>query len=106
MSKYIDTAGGLTRVGGNMALYKKLLGKFKDGNYRERLDELLRAGNKEEAMAMAHTLKGVAANLSLTEVNSLALQIESALKNEGAWDELLARLAEASDATLREIEEL
>jgi HPt (histidine-containing phosphotransfer) domain-containing protein len=89
-----------------MALYKKLLGKFKDGNYYERLKEMLLSGGKEEAIAMAHTLKGVAANLSLTEVNALALQIETALKNGEGWEELLPRLAEASDATLREIEEL
>jgi HPt (histidine-containing phosphotransfer) domain-containing protein len=106
MSKYIDTASGLTRVGGNMALYKRLLGKFKDGNYRVNLETQLASGDTEGAAAMAHTLKGVAANLSLTEINALALQIETAVKNGGDWAALLPQLAEAEEATLREIDGL
>ncbi|MDR1330108.1 MAG: Hpt domain-containing protein [Oscillospiraceae bacterium] len=106
MSKYIDTAGGLTRVGGNMALYKKLLGKFKDGRYCEQLDELLKSGDIAGATAMAHTLKGVAANLSLSEVHALSLQIETALKSGDPWEPLLPQLAEAANTTLDEIDAL
>jgi HPt (histidine-containing phosphotransfer) domain-containing protein len=106
MSKYIDSESALTRVGGNMALYKKLLVKFKDGEYREKLEALITGGDIEGATAMAHTLKGVAANLSLTEVHALSLQIETALKNGGDYASLLPQLTEASEATLAEIDTL
>ena len=104
MSKYIDMDSGLKRVGGSAALYKKLLGKFIDGNYQAQFEELLAAGNLADATSMAHTIKGVAANLSLMEVNALALQIEQALKNGEPYDAFIQPLREANDATIAEIQ--
>jgi HPt (histidine-containing phosphotransfer) domain-containing protein len=106
MSKYIDQESGLKRVGGSAALYKKLLGKFIEGKYQEQLEALLAEGKIEDATGMAHTIKGVAANLSLTEVNQLALQVEQALKTGGDYASLVPQLHAATDATIEEINTL
>ncbi|MDR0905443.1 MAG: Hpt domain-containing protein [Oscillospiraceae bacterium] len=106
MPNYIDMESGLKRVGGSEALFKKLLGKFVDGNYQDQLEALIAEGKTEEATAMAHTIKGVAANLSLMEVNALALQIEQALKNGTEHASLVPQLREVTDATIVEIQKL
>ena len=104
MPNYIDMESGLKRVGGSAALYKKLLLKFVDGNYQDQLETLINDGNIADATSMAHTIKGVAANLSLMEVNALALQIEQALKNGEEYAHLVPQLRAASDATVAEIQ--
>jgi HPt (histidine-containing phosphotransfer) domain-containing protein len=106
MPNYIDLESGLKRVGGSEALFKKLLGKFVDGNYQDQLEALIAEGKTEEATAMAHTIKGVAANLSLMEVNALALQIEQGLKNGTEYASLVPQLREVTDATIVEIQKL
>lgn len=103
MSKFIDKESALKRVGGSEALYKKLLGKFIDGNYQAQLEALLDAGNTADASAMAHTIKGVAANLSLTEINVIAQKLEHALKNGEAYEALVPELRDATAATIEEI---
>jgi len=106
MSKYIDAESALKRVGGSEALYKKLLGKFVDGNYQAQLEELIAAGDMAGATAQAHTIKGVAANLSLMEINALSLKLEQALKNGDSYESLVIELRAATEATIDEINSL
>lgn len=106
MSKYIDQESALKRVGGSVALYKKLLGKFVDGNYQDQLDNLLASNNLTEAAAMAHTIKGVSANLSLQEIYSIAQKLEHALKNNEPYESLVPELRAATEATIEEIKTL
>jgi HPt (histidine-containing phosphotransfer) domain-containing protein len=77
---YIDFADGLNRVMNNTKLYVKLLTKFcNDTN----IDELLTAlaeGKMEQAQNAAHTIKGVAANLSLSELFKQCLELENQIK--------------------------
>jgi len=103
MSKYIEQESALKRVGGSESLYKRLLGKFVDGNYQAQLEELLAANDISGATAQAHTIKGVAANLSLIEVNSISQQLEQALKNGEPYESLVIELRAANDATIEEI---
>lgn len=103
MSNYIDKQGGLARVGGSEALYKKLLGKFVAADYQSQLEALLADGKTEDATGMAHTIKGVAANLSLPAINALSLQIESGLKNGEDVSALVPQLRAATDETIAEI---
>ena len=103
ISIYIDVEDGLKRVGGNMGLYKKLLQRFIDGNYFETLENHIRSGDAEEAVHDAHTLKGVAANLSLVKVYPLSAAIEQQLKSGQDCSENMAELKEAVNNTVEAI---
>jgi HPt (histidine-containing phosphotransfer) domain-containing protein len=77
---YINQQEGLGRVLNNAKLYVKLLNKFKaDTNYNELL-ETLGSGDYEKAQAQAHTVKGIAANLSMTELFKQSLELETQIK--------------------------
>jgi HPt (histidine-containing phosphotransfer) domain-containing protein len=77
---YINQQEGLGRVLNNAKLYVKLLGKFKtDTNYNDLL-ETLAAGDYEKAQGQVHTIKGIAANLSLTELFKQSLELETKIK--------------------------
>ncbi|MDR3310317.1 MAG: Hpt domain-containing protein [Oscillospiraceae bacterium] len=99
----IDLDSGLSRVGGSMSLYKRLLGKYVEGGYFAKLAENLGAGSLEAATGDAHTIKGVAANLSLVGVQAAALALEQALKNGEPHDALLGSLRDADDKAKAEI---
>jgi HPt (histidine-containing phosphotransfer) domain-containing protein len=98
-TEYIDFEGGLKRVGGNLNLFKRLLNKYVADDYYGQLTAQLDAGDLEKATSAAHTIKGVAANLSLTKVNAASLAVEQALKNGEAYAELLTELESAVRAT-------
>lgn len=84
----VDMPEGLNRVGGNQTLYVKLLHDFAD-NYQAYADIMKKAisdKNFEEAKRFAHTLKGVAGNISAHEIFSVSEQIEKALSAEPCQD--------------------
>ncbi|MDR0451983.1 MAG: Hpt domain-containing protein [Treponema sp.] len=103
---YVDVADGIKRVMNNTKLYVKLLTKFRNENNLADLNSFLGANDLEKAQAAAHTIKGLAANLSLTALFQQALEIETQIKNkavdQGAADTLNAIFAE----TLVEIDKV
>ena len=102
----IDQDDALKRIGGNVALYKKLLKRFADGNYMTLIDDALQGGNIEEAAQHAHALKGVSANLSLLRVNRFSALLEEQLKGQIDHLACLYGLREAYRATDIQIAEL
>jgi two-component system sensor histidine kinase/response regulator len=77
----LDTADGLMRLGGNQALYLKLLRQFFEGERsaaREIL-ALLNANDPGTAERRAHTIKGVAGNLGAKQVQEAAGKLEKAI---------------------------
>ncbi len=96
----LDAAQGLRRVNGNRKLYLKLLRQFVEGHEdaAARIAESLRRGDRPEAERLAHTVKGVAANLAASPVQSGAGELEKAIR-EGAdaasVEPLRARLEDA-----------
>lgn len=104
--EYIDVNDGLARMGGNASLYKRLLGRFVDGNHYNDLDGAIQSGNLEEAAQHAHTIKGVSANLSLIKIASLSTDLEQALKAGSDFTILNTELKQAYDATVDLIAEL
>ena len=101
----LDVVDGLSRVGGNEELYARLLHKFATGQ-ASAVDEIRaahEAADQETCVRLAHTLKGVAANLGADAVQAAALAVESAAKAESAslpetldaLDEVLQPLVEA-----------
>jgi HPt (histidine-containing phosphotransfer) domain-containing protein len=79
---YVNFDEGVKRVMNNAKLYVKLLGKFRTDTNLNDLDAALGAGDMEKAQIAAHTLKGVAANLSLTELFKQSLELETQIKSQ------------------------
>ncbi len=88
----VDQAAGLRRVGGNRALYRRLLGQFatSEADAVARIRAALAAGDPATALRRAHTLKGVAANLGIVGVQAAAAALEAALKSGAGQAELAA----------------
>ena len=103
---YIDVEDALKRVGGNRALYKKLLGRFVDGNYVDAIENAIVSGDAEEAARQAHTLKGVSANLSLERVRALSIELEGQIRSGGDCSGGLAELKQAYAVTVGKIAEV
>ena len=64
----IDIAKALERVMGNENLLEKLLGKFLNDPQYPALCAALECGDVEQAVAAAHTLKGMCGNLAMAEL--------------------------------------
>jgi PAS domain S-box-containing protein len=81
-----DLAQGLQRMGGNEALYRKLLLSFA-AKYTQRASEIrqaLDAKDHEKGRGLAHDIKGLAGNLAALELQSSAAELEKLFKH---WDE-------------------
>jgi HPt (histidine-containing phosphotransfer) domain-containing protein len=79
---YVDEANGIKRVMNNAKLYVKLLTKFRNENNLDDLNGSLGSGDLEKAQVAAHTIKGIAANLSFTALFQQALEVETQIKNK------------------------
>ncbi len=79
-----DVADGLRRVGGNRALYVRLLGKLRDdySGVADEIDAALAVGDRKSALIAAHTIRGVAGNLGATDLQDRATAMEVALKSD------------------------
>jgi CheY-like chemotaxis protein/anti-sigma regulatory factor (Ser/Thr protein kinase) len=80
----IDLADGLKRVAGNRRLYRDLLRQFAatHGNAALQISTALEGGERKLAERIAHTVKGVAGNIGITEVQSVAQKLENALRDD------------------------
>lgn len=75
----IDYDDALDRFGGNAALYARLACKYLDDTHYVGLVAALDVDDLEEAYTQAHTLKGVAGNLSLRDLYLAAGHVSDAL---------------------------
>jgi len=82
---YVDFNDGLKRVMNNTKIYVKLLTKFRNDTKLDDLDAAIAAGDMEKARNAAHSIKGLAANLSLAELYKQSLALETQIK-AGAAD--------------------
>jgi len=80
----IDIKSALSRVGGNEKLYKSLLVKFyKD--YQDSTRQIKKALVKEDiklSIRLAHSVKGVAANIGARDLQVAAARVEAAIQQE------------------------
>ena len=81
---YINEEEALKRLGGNKTLYIKLLKRFAEDQSYIKLVDTVAAGDLEEAERLAHTIKGMAANLSLTAAYQEATNTDNMLKGGSA----------------------
>ncbi len=106
----IDTDEGLRRLGGNRKLYRTLLENFSNGNAATpgRIKEALDGSHMDIALFHAHTLKGVAGNLSLKDIQKSAAELEAMIPEgqPNMCQPVLAELERALQAFTRMMDAL
>ncbi|MBT1443760.1 PAS domain S-box protein [Shewanella sp. JM162201] len=90
----IDIDRGLQLVQNSARLYRRILERFADGQAQApaQIRKAIKEGRQEDAVRFAHTLKGVAGNLSAEVLVELGRSLEAKLSQGEAVDELLAEL--------------
>lgn len=76
----IDVANGLFVMGGNAALFARMLKKFADSPLYNELKVAISSGDAVVIQTAAHALKGVAANLSLHPLYEMTSAIDAEAK--------------------------
>ena len=104
----VNIKAGLATVGGNEKLYNELLIRFVEhyGQSAAQLRDLLDLNDYRGAARLAHTVKGVAANLGVERVTELTKQMESSLPGVPPGEDLLRRFEAAMDEALERIRQL
>lgn len=99
----INIEAGLATVGNNRKLYLELLFRFMEhyGDSAARLRDMLRDGDLGAAARLAHTVKGVAANLGVERICRLTRMMENALPDT-PLDSGLIKAFEAEMARVHE----
>jgi len=85
----IDCEDGLSRVMGNVGLYRRLLTKYRDSqaDFAAQYRAAITNGDRETATRLAHTLKGVSGNIGAVEIRHAAEALEHATaQGTGAAD--------------------
>jgi PAS domain S-box-containing protein len=82
----VDVAGGLRRVAGNKRLYRDLLVQFgaKQADAGSQIAAAIESGDRKLAERIAHTVKGVAGNIGLGQVFTVAEKLERAIREVNA----------------------
>jgi len=104
--EYVNVADALKRIGGSMDLYKRLLNSFSGGDHIDPIEEALNTGAMEEASRLIHTLKGVAANLSLVKLSAVAGELDQKIKNGLEHSETFTELKHVYLTTSQQIAEI
>jgi two-component system, sensor histidine kinase and response regulator len=102
----IDTAQGLKRLLGNQKVYTNILRKFGQDfqEAAETIKNLAAAGKEQDAIILAHTIKGAAGNIGAVELQEAAAAVEKWFKEggqglpEAAYPEFFTSLARVLDS--------
>lgn len=103
---FINFEEGVKRVMNNKPLFVKLLGKFASDASIKEFDAALTEKDFEKAKVIVHTLKGVAANLSLTELNKHTIELEVQLKNGKADSDMITMFKNVYSETKDEVQKV
>lgn len=99
----IDTTLGLAGIDGNVRLFERLLERFV-ADHKNAAQDLKLAfdnGDREQAVLLAHTIKGAAGQLGAVALCRASKNLESALKNHD--DEAIPSLMDAFAQKLSEV---
>ncbi|MEE5990219.1 MAG: Hpt domain-containing protein [Lachnospiraceae bacterium] len=77
----IDYDGGLKRCLNDTSLYERVLCKFPGDKSYSKIVEALESADAKAAFEAAHTLKGVSANLGLTDLYDSVFPLVEELRN-------------------------
>lgn len=103
---YINVDEGAKRVMNNTKLFVKLLGKFKEDQSLAQIESALSAGDTEAARNASHTLKGLAANLSLTELYKQVAELEGQIKAGSMNNDQITLVKNVYDQTIIEMDKV
>jgi len=103
---YINVDEGLNRVMKNKTLFARLLVKFKDDINMNEIEAAFSEGNVEKAKNSSHTLKGLAANLALTELYKQVVELETQIKAGTLNSDQLATVKDVYGKTIVEIDKV
>ena len=103
---YIDVEAGSKRVMNNITLYAKLLVKFKNDQSFNEVNAAFKEGNIEKAQNASHALKGLAANLSLTELFNQSIELEKQIKDGSLNPEQIAIVNNVYAQTIIEVDKV
>jgi HPt (histidine-containing phosphotransfer) domain-containing protein len=103
---YINEEDGKKRVMNNGKLYAKLLTKFKTDTNITDLVAFVNVQDWDKALGAAHTIKGIAANLSLTELFNQSLDVETQIKGKSVNPESLENIKDCFTETLLAVEKV
>jgi HPt (histidine-containing phosphotransfer) domain-containing protein len=103
---YVNVTEGSARIMNNMKLYVKLLTKFRSDNNLNELEAAIAGGEMAKAQNAAHTIKGVAANLALSELFKQCLELENQIKSGTVNPAQLETVKTVFAATVQEIDKV
>lgn len=78
----VDYENGIRRFAGNEALYERYLLKFKEDGHYAGAKAAFEAQDEETLLKEAHTLKGVAGTLGLSELYHACADVVTALRSQ------------------------
>jgi signal transduction histidine kinase/DNA-binding response OmpR family regulator/HPt (histidine-containing phosphotransfer) domain-containing protein len=99
----VDVGDGVSRFGGNVQSYIRLLHKFAE-NQSNAIDEIsiaVESRDRDLAERLVHTLKGVSGNIGATKLRKLAASVEEAIKSDA--HEQLDKLVESTRTELQRV---
>jgi CheY-like chemotaxis protein len=98
----IDYAGAMQRLGQDADLYREFIGFYEEDSKTllEQIEDAVRATDAHSLQHAAHSLKGLAGNLSAIGVVDAAFTLEKSGKS-GSFDEVPAQVAALRDAVAR-----
>jgi two-component system, sensor histidine kinase and response regulator len=109
----VDVAGGLRRVAGNKRLYRDLLVQFaaKQSDADSQILAATKSGDRKLAERIAHTIKGVAGNIGLGPLFTVAEKLERAIREVDAavpalieeFSRVLSRQVEVIQQIVRDV---
>lgn len=105
-SKYIDVDNALARIRGNKKLYIRMLGLFTQSKEFASLDEMLELEDYENAANVAHAIKGMTGNLSLTKLFETSMELMQQLRQGAPAKETLDAYQNALTETRRCVDEV
>jgi len=103
---YVDEVEGKKRLMNNDKLYAKIMTKFKTDTNLDKLVTFVDTQDWENAQSAAHTIKGIAANLSLTELFNQALDVETQIKGKALNLDSMENLKLCFAETMLEVEKV
>jgi two-component system sensor histidine kinase/response regulator len=104
----LSVQSALKNLGGNQGLYIRLLGRFVEsyGHVPQQVSDALAAGDRQLAVRLSHTVKGVAGSLGAFGLASAAGALEEALSAHTDHAALLDEMREVLHQTLESIRSL
>lgn len=96
----LDLSTALDRIGGNLALLRKIIGIFcrTEAETPQRLRQALADGDEESSSRLAHTLKSTAGTVGAIRLQEVALAIEQIVRHQGTPDQALLAELDAAHA--------